>query len=913
MRTSIRSPLTAKRLFYVSFFAALMIHHCSVNGPSDKHVGGETLNEKIAYLPDGKTPAAFAKVIISNDSEIVSQSYTTDKGLFYIPSLKKANWYSVYIVKDTGGETFSAIQDSVYISSDTNSVQNDTLDISGKITGIIKLQPQHQRMLPYVMIEIKGTSLEATPDTTGKFELNNVPINTRYYLRFTPPAGLNYAPMPLMELKYDTRAVYDLDTISFYNSNIPVVENLTISYDSNYGVVNLNWDQTSYSEVLEYVVIREYLDNNFRSIDSLRGSKLPFFADTIFSNSPKPSQLSISDTLSYKYRYSVVIKNTNRITGVENVDPADTIRVFSPLKTRASFNFTVIDSGSNMEARIVPVNKTVALIAYIKNPVAFTKLEIRGENGFHRTINIDKPVHEYVDTLYWSDSTVGIKHFQYTVKSEETFRSFDTATCALELNKINLIIDKVVLLSPALNGQPFSLQLTIKNTGDSEVTADSDVNVMWSFDNTGLIEQNYTIKTLKPNESFTCILDSAQIKDAGWITSSGVHEIKISVNKNKNIKESRDTDNELVYQIYFSDIDLVIDSVELYPADVIPGNSFSYRAWIVNKGTTPSDSTVPIRVTFTFDDSSSNQSIIYRQINPGDSVMISSTVRKAKEGENKVNIKIESNHFEKMMILPIPKVNKAGNFESNVKNNSHSKSHILQIPEYVDLAIKSFTVDKMSRDSGISLSAEISNDGNVAIIENKIKYKFSINDEWETEFNSIFQSLLLPGESMYIYPSFGNASIRNFLSKDQSIIYNIKIEIDVLDSINEPNKNNNSVSTNYALNEIYINGDFEDNILLDDDIPDTVRAWYPRWSLDKSLAVFKWEDGAGINGSKCISIENLDCNDAHWTFNLKNVIQPGKKYRLSGWVRGKNIDTCQIPFGANLCIDNWGSDRKSVV
>ena len=79
------------------------------------------------------------------------------------------------------------------------------------------------------------------------------------------------------------------------------------------------------------------------------------------------------------------------------------------------------------------------------------------------------------------------------------------------------------------------------------------------------------------------------------------------------------------------------------------------------------------------------------------------------------------------------------------------------------------------------------------------------------------------------------------------------------------------------------------------------------WSTDAfaaSSAQFTWEPlGSGRNGTRCISIEASNLNDASWMQTVSGL-RPGETYWLTGWIRGLNV--VREPgrnTGANLCLE----------
>lgn len=104
---------------------------------------------------------------------------------------------------------------------------------------------------------------------------------------------------------------------------------------------------------------------------------------------------------------------------------------------------------------------------------------------------------------------------------------------------------------------------------------------------------------------------------------------------------------------------------------------------------------------------------------------------------------------------------------------------------------------------------------------------------------------------------------------------------------------NNPTNPTISSTPIYINGDFENG---SSTMPDfwMTGEWTPG-------SFFSWEQNAGLNGSRAISIESPSSNDAHWQQTLQ--VTPRQYYTLRGYVKGENIVSTQDGnIGANICL-----------
>ena len=93
----------------------------------------------------------------------------------------------------------------------------------------------------------------------------------------------------------------------------------------------------------------------------------------------------------------------------------------------------------------------------------------------------------------------------------------------------------------------------------------------------------------------------------------------------------------------------------------------------------------------------------------------------------------------------------------------------------------------------------------------------------------------------------------------------------------------------------FLNGGFENGVSSEID------HWYgDAWR--PSYAVYTWEEvGTGRNGSRCMSVENIEENDARILQDVSGLTV-GEEYRLSGWIKGENIMNISGNTGATLGI-----------
>lgn len=87
------------------------------------------------------------------------------------------------------------------------------------------------------------------------------------------------------------------------------------------------------------------------------------------------------------------------------------------------------------------------------------------------------------------------------------------------------------------------------------------------------------------------------------------------------------------------------------------------------------------------------------------------------------------------------------------------------------------------------------------------------------------------------------------------------------------------------------------------EFPQEITGWTTE-AFAASSAQMSWEPpGSGRNGTRCVSIESSNLNDARWIQTVGGL-RPGETYWLTGWIRGLNV--VREPgrnTGANLCLE----------
>ena len=303
----------------------------------------------VVYMDDGKTPAAgatvkfipstYAQTIVLNKISKLKniQEVTTDKnGKFTIPELPDST-YNVIIEK----ESLKAMQQEVTISSGKNDIRSDTLEQTGSISAFISLQANDMDKVQSVYVQMLGTDVEfRNVDETGKFSFDDLAPG-RYRLRFE--TNLSDYTTTFKEIRITSGVDSTLsDTIEMIYNGIDVVTNVRSEYDTAAGVITLRWDATEYSDLLDYVIYRDegkstvYSENIFASVSDT------LFQDTIYDVTVDTGTFSVSDPLSYTYKYRIAIRNNS--TSIGKTYGVTTVTAYSPSLLQPDISFILLDA-----------------------------------------------------------------------------------------------------------------------------------------------------------------------------------------------------------------------------------------------------------------------------------------------------------------------------------------------------------------------------------------------------------------------------------------------------------------------------------------------------------------------------------------------------------------------------------------
>lgn len=323
--------------FSIVVFFLLSFLHCSPK----QIAGSEVTNESATiYMPDGKTPATQANVMVIPVDYIPEvpgqtkanarflETNTNSKGIFTISGISKG-LYNIIAQKDS----FSSYQDSIYLG-DSSTLQNDTLKNRSSLTGIIQVQPNHDPRS--AIIQVLGTSYYSNVDSMGNFTIPDFPEG-KYQLRIITLLP-NYTPtfftLQIHAGKNDTLKT----PIKLIYTGIPIITGLKASFDPSKSIVSLKWDNVNYSNFNDFLIYRgdaNLIDNSMYLISSVAN---PVYNDTI-------SNLNIDTSVTHiiKLRYQIAVRSKSLISG-EVSNATEVTVIFSPtignLLTSDTLDFT---------------------------------------------------------------------------------------------------------------------------------------------------------------------------------------------------------------------------------------------------------------------------------------------------------------------------------------------------------------------------------------------------------------------------------------------------------------------------------------------------------------------------------------------------------------------------------------------
>jgi hypothetical protein len=266
--------------------------------------GKPAANARVQVFPVGHVPEAAGLPKKGNSSALVFSTRTDKDGRYSLDSLPKGPYN---ILGDLDGEY--SYSDSVFISDTTRTLASDTLKDPGSITGIVALEPNHDRRTAFV--QVLGTNIFVNADADGRFTLKDMSRGS-YSLRVVTTFA-NYTPyfggIRVRSGQSDTLA----DTLRMVFTGIPVVRNLQGSYDTAQAMARLAWTPTKYDYLKEYLVYRTEAKAINPSSLPIARTKDTVFIDSLAALASGGWPLSGAAP---KFEYQVLIRNLSNETGL---------------------------------------------------------------------------------------------------------------------------------------------------------------------------------------------------------------------------------------------------------------------------------------------------------------------------------------------------------------------------------------------------------------------------------------------------------------------------------------------------------------------------------------------------------------------------------------------------------------------
>lgn len=171
---------------------------------------------------------------------------------------------SYNLFSDKGGSL--AFRDSVPVQADAaTDVGRDTLKAAGSVAGVVRLQPGHDSRTVFLILP--GTTTFAVPeDSIGNFRLANLAEGT-YRLRLLSTLDA-YQPLDtaITVVSAASDAIPDTLRLPYRpvpTGEVPVIDDLSLSYDSTAMAATLRWQRRDPDAVGSYHVYRRDQDSGF--------------------------------------------------------------------------------------------------------------------------------------------------------------------------------------------------------------------------------------------------------------------------------------------------------------------------------------------------------------------------------------------------------------------------------------------------------------------------------------------------------------------------------------------------------------------------------------------------------------------------------------------------------------------------
>lgn len=303
----------------IASLMAMALHSCSDSA------GTEVANEHTfaLYKPDGTTPVANAEVRVFRSSDTshipVFEAETDANGNCIIKGEFTDGEY--YNITAEAGSLVS-FQDSVLFGENIEKIENDTMNVGKNVSGIVKLNVNHN--VQTVTVHVLGTFTKTGVNEDGSFTLSNL-AHGKYTVMCISTID-EYTPLYYeLTVTEETKAIPD--TLKPVYTGIPIVHNLIATVDTLAGSVTLNWDKSTFFDLQDYRIFRIEGTSTEWPTTPFATTTDTFFTDNLYDGTELFGE---STAKHYKYRVQI----SNNANQVGNPYKYEEINTISPTEAQ---------------------------------------------------------------------------------------------------------------------------------------------------------------------------------------------------------------------------------------------------------------------------------------------------------------------------------------------------------------------------------------------------------------------------------------------------------------------------------------------------------------------------------------------------------------------------------------------------
>lgn len=247
--------------------------------------GSQTTNSncigKIYNIDNTPAERALVRLIPADHNPstsiaVIDSTYTTEDGS-YTFAVTKSDIFN--ITAEKAGE--SCMLEAVPLNSDkVNTVENDTLEPSGFLSGRIIIEPGHDPLSPILLI--LGTTVYTSPyDSTGSFTTPALPPGTYSIRIFSIEAGYQSVDTSVAIASGDSTVI---NISLLYDENpIATIKKLSVELDSSMLMTDLTWVVSDTNRFQGYALIRKVRINANHTDRLANEIEKRFYRDTLYT------------------------------------------------------------------------------------------------------------------------------------------------------------------------------------------------------------------------------------------------------------------------------------------------------------------------------------------------------------------------------------------------------------------------------------------------------------------------------------------------------------------------------------------------------------------------------------------------------------------------------------------------------